>query len=74
MAPGRRLGMAIGPPSSCRTGTFWKAARIQKPDTTLHALCDRLLAERRVKADASMMSRFFRRIGVTFKETLVASE
>ena len=32
------------------------------------ALCDRLLSERGVKADTSMMSRFFRRIGVTFKK------
>jgi putative transposase len=47
---------------------FLEAARTQKPDTTLQALCDRLLAERGVKADASMMSRFFRRIGVTFKK------
>ena len=45
-----------------------EAARTEKPDTTLQALCDRLLAERGVKADASMMSRFFRRIGVTFKK------
>ena len=47
---------------------FLEAARTQKPDTTLQALCDRLLAERGVKADASMMSRFFRRIGATFKK------
>jgi hypothetical protein len=32
------------------------------------ALCDRLSAERGVKADTSMMSRFFRRIGVTVKK------
>ena len=47
---------------------FIEAARREKPDATLQALCDRLLAERGVKADASMMSRFFRRIGVTFKK------
>jgi transposase len=29
---------------------------------------DRLLAERGVKADTSMMSRFFRRLGVTLKK------
>ena len=45
-----------------------EAARAEKPDVTLQALCDRLLAERGVKADTSMMSRFFRRIGVTFKK------
>jgi transposase len=38
-----------------------------KSDVTLQALCDRLSAERGVKADTSMMSRFFRKIGVTFK-------
>jgi transposase len=47
---------------------FLAAARAEKSDVTLQALCDRLLAERGVKADTSMMSRFFRRIGVTFKK------
>ena len=47
---------------------FIEAARAEKPDATLKALCDRLLAERGVKADTGMMSRFFRRIGVTFKK------
>jgi len=47
---------------------FLEAARTGKPDLTLQALCDRLLAERGVKADTSMMSRFFRRIGVTVKK------
>jgi transposase len=47
---------------------FLEAARTEKPDITLQALCDRLLSERGVKADTSMMSRFFRRIGVTFKK------
>src|ERR1700733_3072956 len=43
---------------------FLEAARAEKSDVTLQALCDRLSAERGVKADTSMMSRFFRRIGV----------
>ena len=47
---------------------FLEAARAEKPDVTLQALCDRLSAERGVKADTSMMSRFFRRIGVTAKK------
>jgi hypothetical protein len=47
---------------------FLEAARAEKSDITLQALCDRLLAERGVKADTSMMSRFFQRIGVTFKK------
>jgi transposase len=47
---------------------FLQAARAEKSDTTLQALCDRLSVERGVKADTSMMSRFFRKIGVTFKK------
>ena len=47
---------------------FLEAVRAEKPDITLKALCDRLLAERRVKVDTSMMSRFFRGIGVTRKK------
>ena len=47
---------------------FLEAARAEKSDITLQALCDRLSAERGVKADTSMMSRFFRRIGVTLKK------
>ncbi len=47
---------------------FLEAARIDRPDITLQGLCNRLLSERGVKADASMMSRFFRRLGVTFKK------
>jgi hypothetical protein len=47
---------------------FLEAARAEKSDITLQALCDRLSAERGVKADTSMMSRFFRKIGVTFKK------
>ena len=35
---------------------------------TLQGLCDRLAGERGVKADTSLMSRFFRRIGVTLKK------
>jgi putative transposase len=40
---------------------FLEALRRERSDITLKALCDRLLAERGVKADTSMMSRFFRR-------------
>jgi transposase len=47
---------------------FLEALRAEKPDITLRALCERLLTERGVKADTSMMSRFFRRIGVTLKK------
>src|SRR6202163_2234980 len=47
---------------------FLEGAPGEKSDVTLQALCDRLSAERGVKADTSMMSRFFRRIGVTVKK------
>jgi transposase len=47
---------------------FLEGLRSERPDVTLQALCDRLLAERGVKADTSMMSRFFRRLGVTLKK------
>ena len=47
---------------------FLEALRPRNPTSRLQALCDRLLAERGVKADTSLMSRFFRRIGVTLKK------
>jgi len=40
----------------------------EKSDITLQALCDRLLADRDVKADTSLMSRFLRRLGLTRKK------
>ena len=47
---------------------YLEGLRAEKADITLQALCDRLLAERGVRADTAMMSRFFRRIGVTLKK------
>jgi transposase len=47
---------------------FLEGLRAEKSDITLQALCDRLLAERGVKADTSLMSRFLRRLGVTLKK------
>ena len=47
---------------------FIEAALTDKPDITLAALCKRLAAELGVKADTSMMSRFLRREGITFKK------
>ena len=47
---------------------FLEAARAEKSDVTLQELCDRLRSEKGVKADTSMMSRFFGRIGVTLKK------
>ena len=43
---------------------FLEAACSEKPDITLQTLCDRLLFERSVKDDTSMIIRLFRRIGV----------
>jgi transposase len=47
---------------------FIEAAFKDKPDITLEALGRRLLAERGVKADTSMLSRFLRREGITLKK------
>ena len=47
---------------------FLEAVRAERPDITLEALGARLLAERGVKADTSMLSRFFRREGITLKK------
>jgi transposase len=47
---------------------FLMSVRAQQPDITLQALSHRLLAERGVKADTSMLSRYFRRHGMTFKK------
>ena len=53
---------------------FWKRCEPRKSDVTLRALCDRLLCERGVQIDTSMMSRFFRRLGVTFKKRRLSRE
>jgi transposase len=50
-----------GPPALMPHRDFLETARTEKSDITLQALCHRLLAERAVKANTSMMSRFFRR-------------
>jgi transposase len=47
---------------------FLEAVRTEQPDITLEALSRRLAAERSVKADTSMLSRFLRREGITFKK------
>jgi transposase len=47
---------------------YLKEVLTKKPDLTLEAIAKRLLAERSVKADTSMLSRFFRREGITFKK------
>ncbi|MDW8265146.1 MAG: transposase [Gemmataceae bacterium] len=47
---------------------FIVAALKDKPDLTLEALGQRLLAERGVKADTGMLSRFLRREAITLKK------
>ncbi len=47
---------------------FLKQVLAEKPDITLKAIAKRLLAARSVKADTSMLSRFFRREGITLKK------
>ncbi len=47
---------------------FIEAVLKDKPDITLAALGPHLLAERGVKADTSMLSRFLRREGITLKK------
>src|ERR1700721_638218 len=69
--PGSREAVGRGGPRTSKLMAprdFLEAVRAEKSDVTLQALCDRLLCERGVKSDTSMMSRFFRRLGVTFKK------
>jgi transposase len=47
---------------------FIVAALKEKPDLTLEALSERLLAQCGVKADTSMLSRFLRREQITLKK------
>lgn len=47
---------------------FIEAVLRDKPDITLEALGQRLWAERGVKTDTSVLSRFLRREGITFKK------
>src|SRR5271163_235737 len=58
--------MRIRVRASCSTSPMDLAeadhATVHQPDITLQMLCDRPLTERGVKADTSIMSRFFRRI------------
>jgi transposase len=59
---GRRCSK-LAPPRA-----FIDAALAEQSDLTQQALCDRPLTECSVKADTSMMSRFLRREGITFKK------
>jgi transposase len=47
----------------------WLFAALEaEPDITLSALCRKLLDERGIKADTSMLSRFFISEGISFKK------
>jgi putative transposase len=71
MEAGSRLPAGTGGHRASKPGphrAFIEAALAEHPDLTQQGLCDRLFAERGVKADTSMMSRFLRREGITFKK------
>jgi len=56
-------------PSKVKPERAWLLATIAaEPDITLTALSARLLAERGVRADTSMLSRFFIREGISCKK------
>ena len=56
-------------PSKVQPERAWLLAAIAaQPDITLAALAARLLAERGVKADTGMLSRFFQGAGISFKK------
>ena len=56
-------------PSKVKPEREWVLATVKAmPDITLQALSDRLLSERGVKADTSMLSRFLRSEGISFKK------
>jgi transposase len=48
------------------------AAIAAEPDLTLAALCERLAAERDIKADTGTLSRFFTSEGISFKKKRAA--
>jgi transposase len=55
--------------STVKPERAWLMAAIEEdPGITLEALCGRLAAERGVRADTSMLSRFFRGEGISFKK------
>jgi transposase len=72
---GRRAPVGTGGhrPSKLKPERAWLLAVIaDEPDITLAALSVRLLAERGIKADTGMLSRFFRTEGISFKKKRAA--
>lgn len=50
----------------------WLLEQIEKtPDITLAALAKELLVQRQIKASPSMLSRFFKREGISFKKNAI---
>lgn len=72
---GRRVPVGTGghQPSKLKPEHDWLMAVIGKDkDITLAALAARLFAERGVKADTGMLSRFFCKHGISFKKKRTA--
>ena len=68
---GQRVPVGTGghrPSALAPHRAFIDAVRAEQPDMTLQALCDRLMTERGVRCDTGMMSRFFKRVGITVKK------
>ena len=73
---GRRCALAMGGDrrSVLPRERDWLLAAIEaEPEVTLMALSSRLLAERDVRADPSMLSRFLRSCGISFKKKRIRS-
>jgi len=71
---GRRHPIGTGGhrPAKLAPEQHWILSAIKAtPDLTLEALAARLLNERGVWADTGMLSRFFRRAGVSFKKNRI---
>ena len=65
----RPLGTGGHRPSPLPAVRDWILRRIEEqPDLTLGALCQRLHDEQGTKASPSMLSRFFRKEGISFKK------
>ncbi|MDI7775117.1 IS630 family transposase [Asticcacaulis sp. EMRT-3] len=75
LADRRPAGTGGHRPSKVKPERVWLLRRIDEvADLTLQALCDQLLAERGVKVDTGMLSRFFREEGISFKKSVLPSE
>lgn len=56
-------------PSKTKPHRLWLLSLIEeKPDITLEAVSERFLSEKGVRADSSMLCRFYRGEGISFKK------